>query len=344
MHKRVTLADVANAAGVSRTTASLVLSDRGDELRISEASQQRVRRVAAELGYRPNVISTNLRSGSSQTIGFISDTVATSQLAGDMIKGALEHAHRNGYMLFIGETEGDLDEERRLVQAMVDRQVDGLIVASMFTLERSVPAGIDPGAVVLLNALPEAPADAVIPDEYAAGRAAVETLLARGHTRVHLLGAGPGRTDVPGQTVAGSERLGGILDALSDAGLEPASGRLARVWLPEDGFAAMRDLLDTGVRGEAVIAFNDRLAFGAYQAVQEAGLRIPDDFSIISFDDHQLAGWLHPALTTFALPHYDLGRRAVEILLARADTRREPAVERLPMPLRVRGSVAAPRA
>ena len=89
--KRVTLADVARAAGVSRTTASLVLTDRGDELRISATSQDRVRRVASELGYRPNVVSAGLRSGSSRTIGFISDTVATSQLAGDMIKGALGH-------------------------------------------------------------------------------------------------------------------------------------------------------------------------------------------------------------------------------------------------------------
>ena len=119
--KRVTLADVAAAAGVSRTTASLVLSDRGDELRISEAAQQRVRRVAAELAYRPNILSSALRRGSSRTIGFVSDTVATSQLAGDLIKGALEHAHRNGYMLFIGETEGAADEERRLVQGMIDR-------------------------------------------------------------------------------------------------------------------------------------------------------------------------------------------------------------------------------
>jgi len=343
--KRVTLADVAAAAGVSRTTASLVLSDRGDELRISEAAQQRVRRVAAELAYRPNILSSALRRGSSRTIGFVSDTVATSQLAGDLIKGALEHAHRNGYMLFIGETEGAADEERRLVQGMIDRQVDGLIIASMFTRVRAVPAGVDPRSVVLLNALPEDSAmgtvPSIVPDEYSAGRAAVDVLRAAGHSRIHLVGAGPDRGDVPVQTVAGSERLRGILDALAEDGLEPASARLCSVWLPEDGWAATRSLLETGVRGEAIITFNDRLAFGAYQAIHEAGLSIPGDFSIVSFDDHQLASWLRPRLTTFALPHYELGALALQVLLE-GDASDAESIRRVPMPLRLRESVAAP--
>lgn len=340
--KRVTLADVARAAGVSRTTASLVLTDRGDELRISATSQDRVRRVASELGYRPNVVSAGLRSGSSRTIGFISDTVATSQLAGDMIKGALGHAHDNGYMLFIGETEGDLDEEDRLVEVMLDRQVDGFVIASMFTRERALPAALANQRAVLLNALPDpdGSATAVVPDEYAAGREAAELLLAAGHRRIHLIGAGPTLQDVPGQTVAGRERLAGILAALADAGQEPASGRLCNVWLPEDGWQATSRLIESGVRGDAIITFNDRLAFGAYQALTEAGLSIPGDVSIVSFDDHQLAGWLRPGLTTFAIPHHELGHRAIELLLEQPAAGTPQRTERLRMPLRVRGSVA----
>ena len=131
--RRVTLADVAKAAGVSRTTASLVLSGRGRELRISHDVEQRVLKAAEELQYRPNIVSVGLRTGTTRTIGFVSDTVATSRLAGDMIKGALEAARERGFMLFIGETEGDAELERLLLQAMHDRQVDGLILASMFT-------------------------------------------------------------------------------------------------------------------------------------------------------------------------------------------------------------------
>lgn len=340
--RRVTLADVARAAGVSRTTASLVLSERGDELRISPAAQQRVRQIAGELGYRPNALSAGLRSGTSRTLAFISDTVATSQLAGDMIKGALALAHRAGNLLFIGETEGDEGEEVRLVEAMLDRQVDGFVIASMFTRERALPAALQDRPVVLLNALPE-PAEAaaaVIPDEYSAGENAARLLLDAGHRRIHLIGAGPGPEDIPGDTVAGRERLAGILATLSAAGVTPASGRVCSVWLPEDGYEATSRLLAGGVRGEAIVTFNDRLAFGAYEALQEAGLRIPDDMSLVSFDDHQLATWLRPGLTTFALPHYELGRRAVELLLAGDEARAEHPIVRVPMPIRMRGSVA----
>lgn len=341
---RITLADVARAAGVSRTTASLVLSDRGDELRISESSQDRVRTIASELGYRPNKLSTSLRSGTSRTVGFISDTVATSQLAGDMIKGALEEARSRGYMLFIGETEGDEVEQDRLVETMLDHQVDGLIIASMFTRERSVPRSAQGRKVVLLNTLPAESGlqvPAVIPDEYRAGREAARLLLDAGHREIHLIGAGPGPGDVAPRTVAGRERLAGILDELQASGSTPASGSTSGVWLPEEGFDMTRSLIDRGVRRGALITFNDRLAFGAYQAINEAGLSVPADFAVVSFDDHPLAGWLHPGLTTFAIPHRELGRRAVAVLLAE-DSPESAAPERLRMPLRSRASIASP--
>lgn len=342
---RVTLADVARAAGMSRTTASLVLSGRGDEMRIAESSQERIRLVAAELGYRPNMISAGLRSGTSRTIGFISDTVATSQLAGDMIKGALEGARRHGHLLFIGEYEGDEAERGRLIDAMLDRQVDGVVMASMFTRERRVPKALAGRNVVLLNTLPEdgaAAVPAILPDELDAGRRAARLLLDQGHRGIHLIGAGPTLADVPRDTVAGRERLEGILDELSGAGLTPASGRVLNIWLPVDGWKATSDLIASGVRSGAIIAFNDRIAFGAYQAVAEAGLRVPEDFSIVSFDDHQLAGWVHPGLTTFAIPHFELGLRAVEALID-PDAATAAGVQRIPLPLRNRGSVSGPR-
>lgn len=347
--KRVTLADVAGAAGVSPTTASLVLSGRGDELRISPTVQQRVREASQTLGYRPNIVSIGLRNGSSRTLGFVSDTVATSQLAGDMIKGALETARRHGFMLFIGETEGDPELERRLLDAMLDRQVDGIILASMFTRTRPLPSGLDQVPAILLNALPAqrtTSIPAVIPDELAAGRAAAQLLLDAGHRSVHVIGAGPGVDDVPPDTVAGVERLAGIHEALHAADLELASGHMVPDWQPPAGWEATHQLLEEWGPGQAIITLNDRLAFGAYQAIHEAGLEVPGDVSVVSFDDAPLAQWLRPGLTTFAIPHHDLGRRAVELLVehigadgATPGTAAE-RVHRVSMPLRVRGSVA----
>lgn len=342
--KRVTLADVAAAAGVSRTTASLVLSDRGRELRISEAAETRIRQVATELGYRRNVISMDLRSGSSRTIGFISDTIATSQLAGEMIRGALERAHHHGYMLFIGETEGDPEEEIRLIEAMFDRQVEGIIVASMFTKERPLPAAASNHSVVLVNSLPipDGAAPALVPDEYQAGYDAADLLIRAGHESIHLIGTGAMLNDVPAGSVAARERLGGILDRLEESGLAPTSAQIRNVWLPADGWEATVELIANHPSDAGIITFNDRLAFGAYQAIQEAELRVPEDFSIVSFDDHQIAGWLRPSLTTFALPHRELGSRAVDLLIESSGSNPEPRIERLQMPLKERGSVRHP--
>jgi LacI family transcriptional regulator len=348
--RRVTLADVASAAGVSSSTASLVLSGRARELRISRDVERRVLAAADALQYRPNIVSTALRTGTTQTIGLVSDTVATSLLAGDMIKGALEAARQRGVMLFFGETEGDPTVERGLLQAMHDRQVDGIILASMFTRTLTVPAGLGTGPAVLLNALaqPEAPLPAVIPDELEAGRAAARVLLEAGHREgIHLIGAGPSNQDVPPWSVAAAERLSGIYEVFRAAGVAPSGGHQCFEWLPDDGFAAARSVLAT-TRPRALICFNDRLAMGVYQALDDAGLSVPADVSVVSFDDHPIASWIRPKLTTVALPHYELGQTAVEVLFGEIDGQRQgrPAtsgtVHRVPMPVRHRESVAPP--
>ncbi|WP_440074217.1 LacI family DNA-binding transcriptional regulator [Streptosporangium sp. OZ121] len=335
--RRVTLADLAQAAGVSRTTASLVMTGRGRELRISHDVEQKVLRAADELGYRPNAVSVGLRTGTTRTIGFVSDTVATSRLAGDMIKGALEAARERGVMLFIGETEGDPELERGLLHAMQDRQVDGIILAAMYTRMIKVPKDIGPA--VLLNALPRQASalPSIVPDEVGAGRSAARVLLEAGHHEdVYLIGAGPRARDVPAASVAAVERLTGI----EEAGLRIAGARVCADWQPEEGLAATRSLL-AGHRPRALICLNDRLALGAYQALSDAGLSVPGDVSVVSFDDHPIASWIRPKLTTVALPHYELGRKAVEVLFAQMGEEAEPGqVHRVAMPVRHRESVA----
>ena len=347
--RRVTLADVARHAGVSTTAASLVLSGRGREQRLSHGVEQRVLKAADELQYRPNIVSVGLRTGTTRTIGFVSDTVATTHLAGDMIKGALEAARERGVMLFIGETEGDAELERGLLQAMHDRQVDGIILASMFTRTVKVPKALTAGPAVLLNALPKRPSPlpSVVPDEVEAGRAAARVLLDAGHRAgIHLIGAGPGVRDVPPDALAGVQRLAGIREVLAQARIKVASGHVCPDWQPEYGYELTRELLEHH-RPRALICFNDRLAIGAYQALDDFGLNVPSDVSVVSFDDHPIATWIRPKLTTIALPHYELGRKAVDVLFAEIERGRdggEAAVHRVPMPVRTRESVARPGA
>lgn len=347
--KRITLADVAGKAGVAPSTASLVLSGRGHALRISEAAQERVRNAAQELKYRPNAISVGLRKGTTKTLGFVSNTVASSSLAGEMIKGAIEACRDAGFMLFVGETGGRYQQEELLIDAMMDRQVDGIIFASTFTIARQVPEALHLLPSVILNLEPIESTDipVVLPDEYNAGRNAAELLIRKKHRSIHLLGAGPTIDDAPPISLAGHHRLRGILDVLAEHDLKVSSGQMDTHWLPPEGYMMTNAILDSGQPADALIAFNDRLAMGAYQAIQERGLSIPNDISIVSFDDASIAAWLRPSLTTFALPHNRMGKDAAALLISRVlDTDADFSTDSghsdaflISMPLRDRDSV-----
>ena len=231
---------------------------------------------------------------------------------------------------------------------MHDRGVDGVVFASMYTRELAVPRALASGPAVLLNAVPSSvsPISAVVPDEIEAGRAAASVLLDAGHADgIALIGAAP-PNDTPRGSLAAVQRLQGILEALRRAGVEIAAAEACPEWQPSVGYEATYRLLkDT--RPTALICFNDRLALGAYQAIADAGLDIPDDISVVSFDDDLIATWVRPQLTTVALPHYELGREAIKLLLdATHGQSPRPLVRRIPMPLRERQSVrtlSAPR-
>jgi LacI family transcriptional regulator len=329
----VTLRDVADRAGVSRTTASFVMTGRRD-MRISADAEERVLRAARELDYRPNLMARSLRTNNSQTIGLISDVIATEAFAGEVIRGSLSTALLNEHLMFIGETEGDTEVEKRLAQDMLDRGVRGFLYGAMFTRRATVPTILRGHAVVLLNCVTRSRGYAmVVPDERGAGRAAAGALVAAGHRDgIYVVG------ELPTHTIAATERLEGIRKALAAVGGEPA-GVVESLWWPESARTAVSAFLRDGGRPTAFIAMNDRVALGVYQALATAGLRVPDDVSVVSFDDSDLAGWLNPGLTSVGLPHFELGRTAVELLL---DEDRRTGVHRIPMPLRERGSIAAP--
>ena len=349
MPQRVTLAEVARRAGVSQTTASFVLSGRREEMRISAHVEGRVLRAVRETGYRPNVVSRSLRTGTTQTIGFVSDTVATTPFAGHLIWGALDTAREHDHLLLIAETEGDPELEKELIEAMQDRRVDGIVLASMYTREVTVPGALLDGRSVILNAVPSRPSAVpfVLPDETEAGRTAARVLLASGHTEgIYLIGADPKTSRVPRDSLAAVERLRGIKEVMAAAGVRLAGGAGRLHWQPSDGYEATRKLLEGAPPPRALICFNDRLSVGAYQALQEAGVKVPDEISIVSFDDEPVASWLRPQLTTIALPHYDLGRKAIEVLLE-DDLQLSGAgagTYLVPMPLRERDSVRDVRA
>jgi len=334
--KRVTLADVARLAGLSPTSASMILNGRPNT-RLSQEAHDRVFEAAKKLGYRPNVAARGLRTEKTSTIGFISDVVATTRFASGLIKGALEAAEAARHVMLVLETGGEPAREAEAVGAVLDRQVDGIIFASMRAREFYVPEIPSGTGVVMLNATNSMYPTCVLPDEYAGGRLAVETLVAHGHRSIALIGysAEVERDVFRSETVA--RRVQGIQDAMREHGLEFAAEESIWLWEPDKGYHVTRSLMSKR-RGDigALLCMNDRIAFGAYQALAELGLRVPEDVSIMSFDNDEIASYLRPGLTTIALPHEAMGRRAVELLLAGAG--RGPTL--VEMPLVERASIA----
>jgi LacI family transcriptional regulator len=242
--------------------------------------------------------------------------------------------------VLIADSEGADELEESAVQALLSRGVDKFIYATLGTIVCRVPDSLRDRRLVLMNNIdPTLSAPAVIPDDHRAGRVAAETLAAAGHTTgIWLVGrATPG-------AFAARKRLAGVRAGLRASGLRLA-GHVHCGWWPGESRRAVTDLLGTGWwatdRPTAVIAMNDRAAMGVYQALAAAGLRVPDDLSVVSFDNSDLSRWLHPALSTMDLPYFDIGRRAVELLI---DEGAEPRVHKLAMELRSRDSVAAPAA
>lgn len=312
MSPRVTLADVAKRAAVSPTAASLILNGR-EGTRLSADAKQRVLDAAAELGYRPNLMARGLRMEKSATVGFVSDRIASTRYAGPMIRGALRMARELGHTMFVTETEGDIDEQQRAIDALLDRQVDALVVATV-TGQLNLPTRTLPVRLVLLNGT-ISPTEhiAVLPDEAGGGAAAARHLIELGHTRVHILGT----SNPEHWTIPVARRITSLMSEFESSGVEVIPVSLDRpIWDADSGIETMTRALEDHGPVRAVVALNDSMAAGAYHALSEAGLRIPHDVSVVSFDDDEIVSFLRPELTTVALPFEAMGRRAIELALS----------------------------
>jgi LacI family transcriptional regulator len=314
----------------------MILNGRPDT-RLSQDAHERVIRAAEELGYRPNIAARGLRTSTTATIGFISDVVATTRFASGLIKGALEAAHDAGHVLLVLETAGDPRREEEAIEAALDRQVDGIIFATMRSRELYIPKLPERTRVVLLNATNESYPDSILPDEHAGGRAAVDLLARAGHRDgIVLLGFDEEKEQGLFRSMTVARRLAGIEEGMRDHGLSFAITESIWLWEPEHGYSAMKKILKTRPSAvKSILALNDRLAFGAHQALSEAGLSVPDDVSIVSFDNDEIATYMRPGLTTIALPHEEMGRAAVNVLL---DHERSGEIL-IPMPVIERGSL-----
>lgn len=343
--RSVGIRDVAQEAGVSVTTVSHVLNDT-PHARASDETRRKVKEAAKKLGYGPNRMAQSLRTRRSAMIGLLSEDIATTPHAGRIIKGAEETARKHGYTLVIINTEKDADPQskRKDVDALLDRQVDGILYATMYHRPVSIPTRLFEVPAVLIDATDRTGlVPSTIPDEYGGACTAVQALLDAGHRRIGFIN---NNDDVP----ATHGRLRGYRETLERASIEyDPELVVARESEALGGFEAASCVLAHPDRPTALFCYNDRMAMGAYRAAAEAGLSIPQDLSVVGFDNQELiAESLFPGLTTVALPHYEMGAWAVDTLISilEGDDGDRPPADRptiLDCPLVPRSSIAAPR-
>jgi DNA-binding LacI/PurR family transcriptional regulator len=347
LEKRVTIAEVARAAGVSKTTVSVVLNGGADALGIRPETQSQVLDAATSLGYTPNYAARMLRRGRTGTLTMLVQALANPFFV-DMAVAARGAAEARGYELVVVDA-GPLDAEVRALEHLRGGRTDGVVVATgrhhsrRPAVERLIEL-VDHGmpAVVLIDKSPDDRVPAIRPDVYGGSLEAMRHLVGLGHRRIAHI-AMQGAEELESAPSSQGDRYRAYVDALTEAGIE-----LDRRWLvrgPDTsagGRGAMHDLLGVRPRPTAVFVYNDLTAIGVLRACAEAGVRVPDEVAVVSFDGIELGGFMTPALTTVENPGVDMGRRAIQTLFDLMAGQPPSEIDRvLPARLLVRESCGA---
>jgi LacI family transcriptional regulator len=330
---RPTIYDVARLAGVSTATVSRALNGTGQ---IAPATRATIDAAVEQLGYRPNTIARSLVTKSTQTIAFLLPDI-TNPFYAALVSGIQQYALSHGHTMLLCTTEGDAEREEQYLSLLRAKQVDGALVDGLVLPPDRIARFVEDGFPIVCldrdidsNAIP-----LVQVDNRLGGRLATQHLIDLGHDRIaHVTGA---------RTLRISEdRLAGFRDALAAIGVTPDPRLVAEGGFTEEGgYDATRTLLETGEEFTAVFAANDLSALGVLHALAESGRRVPEDVSVVGFDDLRLSAYTTPPLTTIRQPAAEIGQRATELLIDLTHGRRVRKLRHLLEPeLVVRASTA----
>jgi LacI family transcriptional regulator len=327
--RRVTIRDVAAEAGVSIGTASKALNGQG---KLRTETRERVAEAAQRLGFAPNTLAQALLAGRSFTVGLItSDSFGRFSIP--VMLGAEDALGTGQVSVFMCDTRDDPDRERRYIEMLSARRVDGLIVTGR-RVEPRPPVTAGPGIPVVYAMTQPLGEDgpAVLPDDEGGGRAAAEHLLAAGRRRIgHITG--------PERFLAARKRAAGFSAALADRGLEPLGGVRSGEWSERWGRESARLLLTDRPELDAIFCGSDQIARGVGDTLRAAGRRIPDDVALVGFDNWEpMALGAQPPLTSVDMCLEEVGRAAAELLLAAIADEPARGVRTVPSRLVVRRS------
>lgn len=303
-----TMKDIAKLAGVSSSTVSHVINK---SRYVSEEISERVNKAAKELNYFPSALARSLKTNRTNTIGMLV-TNSTNPFFGEVVKGVERHCYQRGYNLILCNTEGDYARMRDSIETLMQKRVDGLILMcpslegeniEVFDRYPSIPVVVmDWGSVSFES-------DKIQDNSFQGGYIATQHLLDSGHTQLGCITG-------PLNKYQAQMRFDGFKQALSDKGVG-----LNLAWVEEGnfecegGFEAFERLFAKGQLPSALFVCNDMMAMGAINAASKHGVRIPEDLSIIGYDDLHISKFMSPALTTIHQPKFRLGQAAVDAVL-----------------------------
>ncbi len=304
----VTIKDIAQVAGVSPSTVSRALND---SPLISQETKARIRRIAEELGYERNELARGLVKGTSRALGLIVPDI-TNPFFAEIARGVSDVAHAEGYGVLLCTTEGDLAREAEYLRFLRRKRVDGLILSAV-TMD-------DPNLSELLNSsipfvlvsrlVRGLDAPFVVGDDKAGARLAVEHLIHLGHEKIAFIGG-------PANVQSSHDRMIAYQEVLREYGLKLYSWwAVFADFTQKAGYEAAKKMLRGGSRPTAIFAANDVIALGVMEAAEELGFSIPQDLSLVGYDDISYAALPRIQLTTVAQPTYEMGKIAAEYLLA----------------------------
>jgi DNA-binding LacI/PurR family transcriptional regulator len=302
--RRVTMEDVAAEAGVSRALVSLVMRE---SPRVSQASRQTVLDAAARMGYRPNLMARNLASRRTMTLGLLLNDLHNQWFA-EIADGIHTEADSHGYRIILGNGRRSPRHEDEMLESFLSFQVDGIIVAGCrLAPKRIEQIGFEVPVVSVGRALRSATVATVNSDDRLGAHIAVEHLVGLGHRNiVHVDG---------GRGAGASPRRAGYLAAMKEFGLDRFSKVIGGDFTEAAGVAAVERLLTSKTMPTALFTANDLAAVGALDRLEQEGLIVPDDMSIIGYDNTALAGMHHIGLTTVNQPREEMGRVAFKAML-----------------------------
>ncbi len=310
----VTIRDVAKLAGVAPITVSRVVNDSAD---VNVATRARVQKAIQDLHYVPNTLARSFRSRQTNTLALILSDI-TNPFWTTIARGVEDTAAENGFHVILGNTDENADKEAQYITLLLQRRVDGIIIAPTTNDKDRLQAfkRQDVPCVLIDRRVDGFKSDIVLADSRAGARRLTQHLIGLGHCRIAMLTG-------PSAIYTARERMEGYAEALRRAHIPKADGLILQGrYKQESGYTLVKELLTRDPRPTAILAANNFLALGALQALRKARLRVPEEMALVGFDDIPEAALITPSLTVVSQPAYDMGVAAARLLLERLSGKR----------------------